>query len=45
MSEQPGDKDLADLDVTAPPEGWTPAVVDGEPAPGDVIDLDEEPEA
>lgn len=45
MSDVEGEKDLADIEVTEPPAGWSPAVVDGEPNPGDVIDLDEEPEA
>lgn len=46
MSEgQDGSLDLADIDVVAPPAGWTPDVVDAIPDPSDVVDLDEEPEA
>ena len=46
MSEgHDGSLDLADIEVTEPPSGWSPETVDAIPSPADVVDLDEEPEA
>jgi hypothetical protein len=46
MSEgHDGSLDLADIEVTVPPPGWSPHTVDAIPLPSDVLDLDEEPEA
>lgn len=43
MSEgRDGSLDLADIEVTSAPEGWTPDLVDAAPAEADVRDLDEE---
>jgi hypothetical protein len=46
MSEgHDGSLDLADIEVGAPPAGWSPDVVDSLPDAIDVVDLDEEPGA
>lgn len=38
----PGEFDLADIDVTAPPEGWVADISDEDPDPADAIDDDQE---
>lgn len=43
MSDLPGSKDLADIDVNVPPPGWKPDTVDAIPAAADVRDLNQEP--
>jgi hypothetical protein len=43
MSEgHDGSLDLADIEVTQPPAGWSADVVESLPDPADVVDLDEE---
>lgn len=37
-----GSLDLADIEVTEPPAGWSPEVDEALPNPADVIDLDED---
>jgi hypothetical protein len=39
--ELDGNIDAADIEVTEPPADWAPAVVDDDPDPADVVDLDE----
>lgn len=41
-NDEPGQFDLADFDVTPPPEGWVPEVTNALPFPADVIDYDKE---
>jgi len=43
----PASIDLADIDCDSapPPADWSPDDVDADPDPGDVLDLDEEPDA
>jgi hypothetical protein len=43
----PASIDLADIDCDSspPPVDWSPDDVDADPDPGDVLDLDEEPDA
>lgn len=41
----PGDLDLADIDSSYAPVGFTPDVVDAAPDPADVFDLDVEADA
>lgn len=46
MSEgHDGSLDLADIEVTPAPEGWSPDLVEGDPAEADVRDLDQEADA
>lgn len=45
MSEDEANIDAADIEVTDPPADWTPAVVDADPDPSDVEDLDKEADA
>lgn len=40
-----GSLDLADIEVTPPPAGWSPDLTDDIPAPADVRDVDEEASA
>ena len=44
MSSSPsdGNVDAADIEVTEPPEGWAPELIDAEPNPADVRDNDED---
>lgn len=42
MTPQDGALDLADIEVTEWPTGWTPDVTDDDPDPTDVRDLDED---
>jgi hypothetical protein len=44
-SDNPGDLDLADIEVTQPPADWTPEVTDDDPDPADAADRDEEADA
>ena len=45
MSDDEANIDAADIEVTEPPADWTPAVVDVDPDPVDVEDLDQEADA
>lgn len=40
-SDTAGEKDLADIEVAAPPAGWEPSTTDDAPNEGDVYDKDE----
>lgn len=37
-----GSLDLADIECSTAPQGWTPDVEDALPDPADVVDLDED---
>ena len=39
------DLDLADIEVSAPPEGWVPEIVEDTPDPSDAVDANQEPDA
>lgn len=45
MSDDEANIDAADIEVTEPPADWSPEVVDADPEPFDVEDLDQEPGA
>lgn len=45
MSDDEANIDAADIEVTEPPADWSPEVVDANPEPLDVEDLDQEPGA
>lgn len=40
-----GELDLADIEVSAPPQGWAPETVEATPDPVDAVDADQEPDA
>lgn len=41
----PGELDLADIEVTQPPADWSPDVTDDDPDPVDATDADQEADA